>query len=102
MICKIIKKISKYNAFIYFFLYNKIGEVMDSQIIKVVGIIVSLITVVTPIIKLNTSITKLSMNVNILTTKVQELTLKSSDLEQRVITLESNRKDSGKCGINNT
>ena len=42
------------------------------------------------------------MNVSILTTKVQELTLKSSDLEQRVITLESNRKGSGKCGVNNT
>ena len=34
MICKIIKKISKYNAFIYFFLYNKIGDDMNYNILR--------------------------------------------------------------------
>lgn len=34
MICKIIKKISKYNAFIYFFLYNKIGDDMNYNVLR--------------------------------------------------------------------
>ena len=55
------------------FLYNKIGEVMDSQIIKIVGLVVSLIAIVTPLLKLNTSITKLNMNTKLLTDKVDEL-----------------------------
>lgn len=76
------------------FLYNKIGEVMDSQIIKIAGLIVSLIAIVTPLLKLNTSITKLNMNTKLLTDKVDELTKMSFSLDKRVTVLEGRKK----CG----
>lgn len=80
------------------FLYNKIGEVMDSQIIKIAGLIVSLIAIVTPLLKLNTSITKLNMNTKLLTDKVDELTKMSFSLDKRVTVLEG-RKKRGTDGV---
>lgn len=63
---------------------------MDSQIIKIVGLVVSLIAIVTPLLKLN-------MNTKILTDKVDELTKMSSSLDKRVTVLEGRKKDGTDC-----
>ena len=70
---------------------------MDSQIIKIVGLVVSLIAIVTPLLKLNTSITKRNMNTKLLTDKVDELTKMSSSLDKRVTVLEGRKKDGTDC-----
>ena len=70
---------------------------MDSQIIKIVGLVVSLIAIVTPLLKLNTSITKLNMNTKLLADKVDELTKMSSSLDKRVTVLEGRKKDGTDC-----
>lgn len=70
---------------------------MDSQIIKIVGLVVSLIAIVTPLLKLNTSITKHNMNTKLLTDKVDELTKMSSSLDKRVTVLEGRKKDGADC-----
>ncbi|MGN1381098.1 MAG: hypothetical protein ACI4W0_06160 [Bacilli bacterium] len=63
---------------------------MDSQIIKIVGLVVSLIAIVTPLLKLN-------MNTKLLTDKVDELTKMSSSLDKRVTVLEGRKKDGTDC-----
>lgn len=63
---------------------------MDSQIIKIVGLVVSLIAIVTPLLKLN-------MNTKLLTDKVDELTKMSSSLDKRVTVLEGRKKDGADC-----
>lgn len=75
-----------------FFSYNKMGDMMDSTIIMIVGFIVSLIAIVTPIVKLNTNITKLNMTMTCLNEAMEEVIKNIDNHEKRIIYLESRVK----------
>ena len=70
-----------------FFSYNKMGDMVDSTIIMIVGFIVSLIAIVTPIVKLNTNIT-----MTCLKEAMEEVIKNIDNHEKRIIYLESRVK----------
>ena len=73
---------------------------MDSTIIIVVGLIVSLISIVTPIIKLNNNLTRLNVTIVGLTNSMEEVLITTKNHEKRIMYLEHNWK-SGDANENN-
>ncbi len=73
---------------------------MDSTIIIVVGLIVSLISIVTPIIKLNNNLTRLNVTIVGLTNSMEEVLITTKNHEKRIMYLEHNWK-SGDANRNN-
>ena len=73
---------------------------MDSTIIIVVGLIVSLISIVTPIITLNNNLTRLNVTIVGLTNSMEEVLITTKNHEKRIMYLEHNWK-SGDANRNN-
>lgn len=75
---------------------------MDSTIIIIVGLIVSLISIVTPIIKLNNNLTRLNVTIVGLTNSMEEVLITTKNHEKRITYLEHNWKSSDANGNNNS
>ncbi len=75
---------------------------MDSTIIIVVGLIVSLISIVTPIIKLNNNLTRLNVTIVGLTNSMEEVLITTKNHEKRIMYLEHNWKSGEENGNNNS
>ena len=75
---------------------------MDSTIIIVVGLIVSLISIVTPIIKLNNNLTRLNVTIVGLTNSMEEVLITTKNHEKRSMYLEHNWKSGEENGNNNS
>lgn len=75
---------------------------MDSTIIIVVGLIVSLISIVTPIIKLNNNLTRLNVTIVGLTNSMEEVLITTKNHEKRIMYLEHNWKSGDENGNNNS
>ena len=75
---------------------------MDSTIIIVVGLIVSLISIVTPIIKLNNNLTRLNVTIVGLTNSMEEVLITTKNHEKRIMYLEHNWKSGDVNGDNNS
>lgn len=73
---------------------------MDSTIIIIVGLVVSLISIVTPIIKLNNNLTRLNVTIVGLTNSMQDVLITIKNHEKRIMYLENNWK-SGEVSGNN-
>lgn len=73
---------------------------MDSAIIIIVGLVVSLISIVTPIIKLNNNLTRLNVTIVGLTNSMQDVLITIKNHEKRIMYLENNWK-SGEVSGNN-
>lgn len=74
---------------------------MDSQIILIVGLIVSLISILTPIIKLNTTINKLNFMVSSLKDNLDNAVKKLNQQDKIIFSLERRIEGRDKCGVNN-
>lgn len=74
---------------------------MDSTIIIVVGLIVSLISIVTPIIKLNNNLTRLNVTIVGLTNSMEDVLITTKNHEKRIMYLEHNWKSGDLSGNNN-
>ena len=75
---------------------------MDSTIIIIVGLIVSLISIVTPIIKLNNNLTRLNVTIVGLTNSMEEVLITTKNHEKRITYLEHNWKSVDANGNNNS
>ena len=75
---------------------------MDSTIIIIVGLIVSLISIVTPIIKLNNNLTRLNVTIVGLTNSMEEVLITTKNQEKRIMYLEHNWKSGEENGNNNS
>ena len=75
---------------------------MDSTIIIIVGLIVSLISIVTPIIKLNNNLTRLNVTIVGLTNSMEEVLITTKNHEKRITYLEHNWKSADANGNNNS
>ena len=75
---------------------------MDSTIIIVVGLIVSLISIVTPIIKLNNNLTRLNVTIVGLTNSMEEVLITTKNHEKRIMYLEHSWKSGEANGDNNS
>lgn len=75
---------------------------MDSTIIIIVGLIVSLISIVTPIIKLNNNLTRLNVTIVGLTNSMEEVLITTKNHEKRIMYLEHNWKSGDVNGYNNS
>ena len=75
---------------------------MDSTIIIIVGLIVSLISIVTPIIKLNNNLTRLNVTIVGLTNSMEEVLITTKNHEKRIMYLEHNWKSGDTNGDNNS
>ncbi len=75
---------------------------MDSTIIIIVGLIVSLISIVTPIIKLNNNLTRLNVTIVGLTNSMEEVLITTKNHEKRIMYLEHNWKSGDANGDNNS
>ena len=75
---------------------------MDSTIIIIVGLIVSLISIVTPIIKLNNNLTRLNVTIVGLTNSMEEVLITTKNHEKRITYLEHNWKRGDANGNNNS
>ena len=75
---------------------------MDSTIIIIVGLIVSLISIVTPIIKLNNNLTRLNVTIVGLTNSMEEVLITTKNHEKRITYLEHNWKSGDTNGNNNS
>lgn len=75
---------------------------MDSTIIIIVGLIVSLISIVTPIIKLNNNLTRLNVTIVGLTNSMEEVLITTKNHEKRIMYLEHNWKSGEENGNNNS
>lgn len=75
---------------------------MDSTIIIIVGLIVSLISIITPIIKLNNNLTRLNVTIVGLTNSMEEVLITTKNHEKRIMYLEHNWKSGDTNGDNNS
>ena len=75
---------------------------MDSTIIIIVGLIVSLISIVTPIIKLNNNLTRLNVTIVGLTNSMEEVLITTKNHEKRIMYFEHNWKSGDVTGDNNS
>lgn len=75
---------------------------MDSTIIIIVGLIVSLISIVTPIIKLNNNLTRLNVTIVSLTNSMDDVLVTIKNHEKRIMYLENNWKSGDISGNNNS
>ena len=75
---------------------------MDSTIIIIVGLIVSLISIVTPIIKLNNNLTRLNVTIVRLTNSLEEVLITTKNHEKRITYLEHNWNSGDANGNNNS
>ena len=75
---------------------------MDSTIIIIVGLIVSLISIVTPIIKLNNNLTRLNVTIVGLTNSMEEVLITTKNHEKRIMYLEHNWNSGDANGDNNS
>lgn len=75
---------------------------MDSAIIIIVGLVVSLISIVTPIIKLNNNLTRLNVTIVGLTNSMQDVLITIKNHEKRIMYLENNWKSGDISGNNHS
>lgn len=73
---------------------------MDSQIVLVVGLIVSLISILTPIIKLNTTINKLNFTVSSLQDNLDRAVVKLNQQDKIICSLERRIEGREGNGVN--